>query len=102
MYSVNSYVNISHVILPIPLFSHDGTEGAVLFASTALDALILIDDVGLFDFAANSTDGAGSLALCATFAQIGNMVAEQSFADAGRTSLVNYVSNILIAEVFHG
>ena len=85
--------------MPPQLSFADSAELTGINASTALDALGCVDNVGILDCAADSACGALSCAesTTLTFISIDNVV-KKALADACGALLINNVCNVFFAE----
>jgi hypothetical protein len=84
------------------LVDFDGVELTGLHTDTALDAEGLIDDMNLFSFARDCSDGALACAGRTTDTLLGiDRVGNEFLTGAAGTSLVHDVGEILFLEVLH-
>ena len=97
----NFDIDLIHVLSPLAL--RNRMEGAARHAGAALDALRLIDDIGLFAWnARNTRDRAVTSAFGALLAEIRiDPVLHKLLANVSRALLVNDVSVIFFWELRH-
>ena len=81
------------------LFLYDSFKRAVVQTYAAFNAFILIDDVKLFDFAGNGSDGTVSGAFRAAFARVGNLVTHELLTYSRGTCFILDVSYVFVSEI---